>query len=307
MASFQLTASSVFPAGVTVKVWPWQKFVLGIDYGAAPPASAPTAEGTFDGTSMMVEGLQEATWYVAGAVVGGKMAYVRFLTRKVGEDEGPAGPQGIQGPRGDEGPPGPSVTGPVGGRGETGPVGATGAAGAAGAKGAEGVQGVQGPEGPAGAVGAAGPTGVKGTTGSTGAAGATGATGAKGVQGEAGATGATGAAGAAGESFSVAAPVSTAAITSGTPFRPRIGGPCMLKVLATLSGLLGSGLVTVSLCSTEGGTYVEAGRCGVVLATGVELGSDDCETLVPTGFYVKVVVTGVATGNVALSGVRWDL
>lgn len=65
--------------------------------------------------------------------------------------------------------------------------------------------------------------------------------------------------------------------------------------------------MTLSTASTEGGSYTEVGRFGLVLATGVELGQGDCHVLVPTGYWLKVVVTGVSVGNVALSGVRWDL
>ncbi len=176
--------------------------------------------------------------------------------------------------------------GPVGPPGETGPAGATGAAGSAGATGA------------AGPTGSAGATGAPGSTGATGAAGSTGSTGATGPKGETGATGA---------SFALAAPVGSISITSSVAFQPRVGGPCALKVLAKLTGLLGSGVIKVSTSETEGGTYLEVGRVGVVLATGVELGEGDVFAFVPAAYWVKVVVSGVTVGNVALSGVRWNL
>lgn len=228
--------------------------------------------------------------------------------------KGSTGTTGSQGTQGEKGPAG--STGPEGLRGLTGTTGSkgeTGAQGAQGEKGATGTTGSEGPKGSTGSTGATGPEGLKGTTGSTGAQGvegpkgSTGLTGATGPTGPEGAKGSTGSTGAAGESFSIAAPVTGISITSGTPLRPNAVAPCGLKILATMSGLLGSGLVTVSTCSTESGTYKEVGKVGLLLAVSIELGSGDVFALVPTGYYVKIVVTGVTVGNVALSGVRWDL
>lgn len=305
MVSFTLSASNAFPQGTAVKIYAATAFLPGKDYTTTAPSSS-VAEGTMGSSGVLTfEGLPENTEHVAGALIGGQMRWVRFRTLAPSEEEGPQGLQGIQGA--------------VGLTGATGAAGSTGAVGARGEPGNTGPRGVQGEPGNTGSTGATGATGAKGDTGETGApggTGATGATGAQGPQGPAGATGATGVAGAAGAtgtegppgtSFAVVAPVGGISITNGAAFRPRIGGPCGFKVLGTLSGLLGSGLVKLSTSSTEGGTYVQVGRFGVVLATGVELGEGESFALIPTGYWLKVDVSGVNPVNVALTGVRWDL
>lgn len=305
MATFSLNASTTFPSGTTVGAYPASAFLPNVDYGSGPP-NAPSAQATMAENGWAVfEGLPEATWFMAGAVVHGSWRYVKFRTKAPIENEGPRGPQGIQGETGPGGSTGASgAVGGTGARGEVGPRGERGEVGITGAQGSTGSTGAAGAKGDTGNTGPAGPTGTTGAAGATGGQGATGAVGSQGVTGP---TGPEGPAGAAGSSFAVVAPVGGVSITAGTPFRPRVGGMCGFKVLGTLSGLLGSGLVKLSTSSTEGGAYLQVGRFGVVLATGVELGEGESFILVPTGYWLKVEVSGVNPLNVALTGVRWDL
>lgn len=256
----------------------------------------------------------KSNWPYCGSIVGLEgLEGPQGLTGAQGE-KGATGSQGVQGAEGPKGSTGTAgATGSAGAQGPAGEKGSTGSTGSEGPRGLTGLPGstgATGPEGPKGATGSQGIQGVegpKGTTGSTGATGPTGTTGAKGETGVAGEKGAVGSTGPEGASFSVSAPVTGISITSGIAFQPKTSSPCTLKVLATLSGLLGSGLVKISTCSTETGSYSEVGKFGVTLATGIELGQNDTMILVPTAYWVKVVVTGVTVGNVALSGVRWDI
>lgn len=247
----------------------------------------------------------KSNWPYCGSIVG------------LEGPQGLTGAQGVQGVEGSKGATGSTgVAGATGGAGaqgaagEKGSIGSTGSEGPRGLTGLAGSTGATGPEGPKGATGSQGIQGIEGSKGTTGSTGSTGAAGSAGAKGETGATGekgATGSTGPEGASFSVSVPVTGISITSGTAFQPKTSSPCALNVLATLSGLLGSGLVKISTCSTETGSYSEVGKFGVTLATGIELGQNDTMILVPTAYWVKVVVTGVTVGNVALSGVRWDI
>lgn len=171
-----------------------------------------------------------------------------------------------------------------------------------------GPQGPQGPTGPAGAMGASGPAGP---TGSTGAQGVKGDTGDVGATGSAGATGATGA---AGPSFTVTAPTVTALSTgekNGTAFQPRAGGPCMVNITGSLTGVLNvMSSITVSVSPTSGGTYVPVALFTLFVAvagTGV-MDSSTGSLLIPAGHYVKVTQTGVSIlANIAMNRIVWNL
>ncbi len=172
--------------------------------------------------------------------------------------------------------------------------------------------GAQGPVGPTGAAGAAstvpGPKGDKGDTGSSGPAGATGSQGVQGVQGVAGATGATG------PSFTVAAPVVTALSAgekNGTAFQPRAGGPSMVNITGTMTGVLNvMSAITVAVSPTSGGAYTPVGT--FTLFVGVAgPGVTDSGTgsfLVPAGHYVRVTQTGISIlANIAMNRIVWSL
>jgi hypothetical protein len=306
VSEFALNASEAFPAGSMIGAYDAGAFVSDADYSAAAPCS-PLVQAPMEASGRaLFSGLESSREYVAGCRVTGRMRYVRFRTASLSSlTAGPRGETGAQGLQGVTGATG--ATGSVGAQGATGERGVTGAQGAAGARGAAGSQGTTGSQGVQGATGAQGVPGVAGEQGAKGVQGergATGETGAKGLTGEVGAKGTTGEAGA---SFAANAPVTGISITSGTPLQPSASLPCAFNVLATLSGLLGSGVVTVSTSPTKEGTYTKVGQIGLTLATGVSLGESNDLVFLPTGYWLKAVVTGVTVGNVALSGVRWDL
>jgi hypothetical protein len=93
--------------------------------------------------------------------------------------------------------------------------------------------------------------------------------------------------------------------TSGTAFQPRSGGPCMLNVQATLSGIVGiTGTVIVAMSSTQNGTYATVSTDRLLISV-LNVTADQTTTLIPVpdGYWVKVTLSGGVTGTYT----RWDL
>jgi hypothetical protein len=177
--------------------------------------------------------------------------------------------------------------------------------------------GLRGPKGDTGAAGAAGVKGDTGATGSQGAPGAQGLQGAKGdtgSQGPQGVQGVKGDTGAAGASFALAAPVVTVLSLgekNGTAFQPRAGGPCMVNITASISGLASAAtVITAATSPTLNGTYTPVAVFALsIVALGVTMGDGATGTFpVPTGHYVKITQTGVTIlANVNMNRIVWAL
>lgn len=281
MSEFAISASQMFPADTLVSAYPGEAFTANVDYSALAPAAAVSSATMNSNGIALFAGLQANCRYMAGARVAGAMRYIQFTTHAMTESV--VGPEGKEGARGVAGP-----TGATGSGGATGAVGATGSSGERGLTGAAGATGERGEKGLTGSAGAAG------ATGSQGASGATGATGERGLQGE------------PGTPSSLSAPITGISLTSGTAMQPNSSRPCLVNVLATLSGILGTGAVTLTTAPTKEGTYVTVGKMPLLIATGISLGEQNDLVAVPAGYWLKATVSGVAVGNVALTAVRWD-
>lgn len=162
-----------------------------------------------------------------------------------------------------------------------------------------GFAGSKGDPGPQGAVGSTGPVGPQGLKGDTGLTGA---------QGSAGATGVTGA------SFNIGAPSVTALSAgekNGTAFQPRAGGPSIVNVTGSMTGVLNvMTAVTVSTSPTQSGTYTNVAT--FTLFVGVAgPGVSDSGTgsfPVPSGHWVKVTQTGISVlANINMNRIIWAI
>ncbi len=223
-----------------------------------------------------------------------------------GQEVSAPSPSIIQGPKGDKGDPGSP-----GANGQT-VVGPQGPAGVPGKDG-QSIVGPAGKDGKDGAPGAAGAS-VKGDKGDPGAPGAS-VVGPKGDKGDPGASivGPQGPTGPAGASFSVTSPAVVAfnaAEKAGAAFQPRPGGPCMVAVSATLTGVVGgANFVTVGVSPTQTGTFTTVATAALNTATVLSTDGDTVTFLVPAGHWVKVSNSGAANVLSALSLSRtvWSL
>lgn len=105
---------------------------------------------------------------------------------------------------------------------------------------------------------------------------------------------------------SVGAPSSSTAITMGTAFQPRSGGPCFIAVSGTLSGILGlNETITISMSATSGGTYTTVATDQLLLGL-AGLSLDRCVGTfpVPAGWWVRVTRSGTAA---SATYTKWDL
>lgn len=104
----------------------------------------------------------------------------------------------------------------------------------------------------------------------------------------------------------VSAPTAGTAITVGTPFQPRAGGPCFVSINGSLTGVLGlNETVTVAMSATSGGTYTTVATDVLLIGVlGLTLDRNVCNIPVPTGWYVRVTRTGTAA---TFTYTKWDL
>lgn len=106
----------------------------------------------------------------------------------------------------------------------------------------------------------------------------------------------------------LSAPTANIAITSGTAFQPRSGGPCNILVNTNVSGLVGVGsTVVIAMSPTSGGTYTTVANDAVSI-TVLTLGDKASGLIpVPTGYWVKVTYTAVGLATVSGTYTKWDL
>lgn len=108
--------------------------------------------------------------------------------------------------------------------------------------------------------------------------------------------------------YAISPPVAGNALTSGTAFQPRSGGPCQIVVNTNVSGLVGvGGTAVIATSPTSGGTYTTVSTDGVSI-TILGLG-DRASTLipVPTGYWAKVTYTPSGLATLTGTYTRWDV
>lgn len=144
-----------------------------------------------------------------------------------------------------------------------------------------------------------GPTEMKGDKGDPGINGTNGTNGTNGLDGA---------------SFSIAAPTVTTLSTNdknAVAFQPSAAGPSALIVNASIGGVLALNTkVTVSMCATQGGAYVDVCAFTLNLAVGgVGIGDGNSGTVfVPSGYWIKITLsnTGIIS-SVGGTKVVWNL
>lgn len=107
-----------------------------------------------------------------------------------------------------------------------------------------------------------------------------------------------------GTSLVISAPSTGNTFTSGTPFQPRSGGSCFMSVQSTLGGIVGvTGLVTVAMSPTSGGTYTTVSTQRLLISVlAVTADSDSGSLPIPAGYWVRITLTGGITATYT----RWD-
>lgn len=133
------------------------------------------------------------------------------------------------------------------------------------------------------------------------------------IRGNDGSQGIQGIQGIAGTSFDIQDPTTLTLSSlqkSGTAFQPRAGGPCLINIKSSLTGLLNvTGTVVISTSATQNGVYTEVARFGLTVnVAGVGVADSGTGSLpVKAGRWVKVVVSGLTLGNVATDCIIWNI